>query len=55
MTLLIGVGATAALSIVGTVVIVLIIQKTVGLRVSDEEENEGLDKSVHGESGYTLD
>ena len=55
VTQLIGVGATAALSIVGTVVIVLIIQKTVGLRVSDEEENEGLDKSVHGESGYTLD
>ena len=55
VTQFIAVGATAALSIVGTVVIVLIIQKTVGLRVSDEEENEGLDKSVHGESGYTLD
>ena len=55
VTQLIGVGATAALSIVGTVVIVYIIKATVGLRVSDEEENEGLDKSVHGESGYTLD
>ncbi len=55
VTQLIGVGATAALSIVGTVVIVYIIQATVGLRVSEEEENEGLDKSVHGESGYTLD
>ena len=55
VTQLIGVGATAALSIVGTVVIVYIIKATVGLRVSEEEENEGLDKSVHGESGYTLD
>jgi len=55
VTQLIGVGATAALSIVGTVVIVYVIKATVGLRVSEEEENEGLDKSVHGESGYTLD
>ena len=55
VTQFIAVGATAALSIVGTVVIVYIIKATVGLRVSDEEENEGLDKSVHGESGYTLD
>ena len=54
-TQLIGVGATAALSIVGTVVIVFILRATTGFRVSEEEENEGLDQSVHGESGYTLD
>ncbi len=54
-TQLIGVGATAALSIVGTVVIVYILRATTGFRVSEEEENEGLDQSVHGESGYTLD
>ena len=55
VTQLIGVGVTAALSIVGTVVIVFIIKATVGLRVSDEEENQGLDQSVHGESAYTFD
>ena len=52
---LIGVGATAALSIVGTVVIVYILRATTGFRVSEEEENEGLDQSVHGESAYSLE
>ena len=55
VTQLIGVGVTAALSIVGTVVIVYILKATVGFRVSDEEENQGLDQSVHGESAYTFD
>ncbi len=54
-TQLIAVGATAALSVVGTVFIVFILRATTGLRVSEEEENEGLDKSVHGESAYSLD
>jgi len=54
-TQLIAVGATAALSVVGTVVIVRILRATTGFRVSEEEENEGLDQSVHGESGYSLD
>ena len=54
-TQLIGVGVTAALSVVGTVVIVFILKATTGFRVSEEEENEGLDKSVHGESAYSLD
>ena len=54
-TQLIGVGVTAALSVVGTVVIVFILKATTGFRVSEEDENEGLDKSVHGESAYSLD
>ena len=54
-TQLIGVGVTAALSVVGTVIIVLILKATTGLRVPEEEENEGLDQSVHGESAYSLD
>ena len=54
-TQFIGVGVTAALSVVGTGVIVFILRATTGLRVSEEEENEGLDKSVHGESAYSLD
>ena len=28
---------------------------TVGLRVTTEEETEGLDLSLHGEEGYTLE
>ena len=54
-TQLIAVGATAALSVVGTMMIIFILRATSGFRVSEEEENEGLDKSVHGESAYSLD
>ena len=53
-TQLIAVGATAALSVVGTMIIIFILRATSGFRVSEEEENEGLDKSVHGESAYSL-
>ncbi len=36
-----------------TLAILFVVNKTVGLRVSDEEEREGLDASQHGEAGYT--
>jgi len=39
-------------SIVGTVLILFIVNKTTGLRVSAEDEAEGLDLSQHGEDGY---
>ena len=55
VTQVIAVGATAVLSVVGTVVIVMIIKSTTGLRVSGDDENEGLDQSAHGEAAYTLD
>lgn len=50
----IGVVATVVLSAVGTLVILKIVDLVVGLRVSAEEEVEGLDLSQHGESGYTF-
>jgi Amt family ammonium transporter len=31
-----------------------LIDKTMGLRVSEEEEMQGLDQSLHGETGYYL-
>ena len=40
------------LSIVGTLVILFIVDKVVGLRVSEEDERTGLDLSQHGEEGY---
>jgi Amt family ammonium transporter len=40
------------LAIVGTLVILFLVDKTIGLRVSAEAENEGLDLSQHGEEGY---
>ncbi len=51
----VGLAATAIFAFVATYVIALIIHKTMGLRVSREEEIEGLDISVHGERGYHLE
>ena len=50
-----GILTVALLSFVGTVIIVKIIQATVGLRVPEEEEvGTGLDFGSHGESSYNL-
>ena len=38
-----------------TFVFAKVVEMTVGLRVSTEEEREGLDQSQHGEAGYMLD
>ena len=40
------------LSIVGTLIILFVVDKVVGLRVSEEDERTGLDLSQHGEEGY---
>ena len=45
---------TIAYSFVITWVLLKILDKTMGLRVNDEEELDGLDLSQHGESGYSL-
>jgi Amt family ammonium transporter len=50
----VGVLATGIWSLVGSYVILKILQSTMGLRVSDDEEAQGLDISAHGESGYSL-
>jgi Amt family ammonium transporter len=36
-----------------TLAILFVVNKTVGLRVPEEEEREGLDAAQHGEAGYT--
>ena len=48
----ISVGVTAAVAIVGTVVLLKILDATMGLRVSQEDEIRGLDLSQHNEEGY---
>ena len=40
------------LAIVGTLAILKLVDVTIGLRVSEEEEVQGLDLSQHGEEGY---
>jgi Amt family ammonium transporter len=40
------------LAVVGTLVILKVLDAVMGLRVSRDEETEGLDLSQHGEEGY---
>ena len=47
-----GVAIAWGLSIVGTTVILFLVDKLIGLRVSEEDERTGLDISQHGEEGY---
>jgi Amt family ammonium transporter len=54
LTQVIGVGAAAAFSIVMSLVILKLVDVTVGLRVSEDDEREGLDVALHGESGYEM-
>jgi Amt family ammonium transporter len=48
------VAATAVYSGVVTFAIVFAIDKTIGLRVSEEDERTGLDLTQHGEAGYDV-
>jgi Amt family ammonium transporter len=50
VTQLWGVGTTVVYGFVVSYVILQIIDKTIGLRVSEEQERQGLDISLHGES-----
>jgi Amt family ammonium transporter len=47
-----GIGIAWSISIVGTLVLLFVVDKVLGLRVSPEQEWEGLDLSQHGEEGY---
>jgi len=49
---LVGVVIAWTISIVGTLIILFVVDKLMGLRVSEDEEREGLDLSQHGEEGY---
>jgi Amt family ammonium transporter len=47
-----GILATTALAIVGTLLLLLVLRATIGLRVDPDGEREGLDLNQHGEEGY---
>ena len=49
----VGIGAAILLSFGGTFIIMKIIDKTMGLRVKEIEEDVGLDISEHAERAYT--
>jgi Amt family ammonium transporter len=46
------VGISWGVSIVGTLILLFVVDKTMGLRVSAEDEASGLDLSQHNEEGY---
>jgi ammonium transporter, Amt family len=43
------------LSIVGTLILLFVVDKIIGLRVSPDQEITGLDLTQHGEEGYALE
>jgi len=52
---LVGVAIAWTISIVGTLIILFVVDKLIGLRVSEDDEREGLDISQHGEEGYDFE
>ena len=49
------VGISVAFAAVGTFIIAMIIKRLFGLRVTPQQEGDGLDVAIHGERGYHLD
>jgi len=49
-----GVGIAWGMSIVGTLILLFVVDKVIGLRLSPDQEAAGLDLSQHGEEGYDL-
>ncbi len=49
-----GISVTIVLAAIGTLVICVIVQKTVGFRLNEYDEKAGMDHSLHGEHGYGL-
>ena len=51
---LFGVVVTFAFALIGSWVLLKVVDSLVGLRVDDDEETEGLDLVLHDERGYDL-
>ena len=49
---LVSIAASAGLAIIGTTILLMVLNVTMGLRVSPEQEQKGLDITQHGEEGY---
>ena len=54
VTQVIGVAAAVAYSVTVSFLLLKLVDKTIGLRVTKDQEREGLDAVLHGESGYEL-
>jgi ammonium transporter, Amt family len=51
----IGIAIAWVLGIVGTLAILKICDMTIGLRIDNDQEQQGLDLSMHGEEGYIME
>ncbi len=51
---LVGMGVTIALAVSVTYVLCVVVEKTIGFRIDEQSEIEGLDQALHGEKGYGL-
>lgn len=49
-----GIGLAWGISIAGTLVLLFLVDKVIGLRVTADDEHDGLDVSQHGEEAYDL-
>jgi Amt family ammonium transporter len=49
-----GVGVTIAYTAALTLVLLVFVEKTIGLRLREQDEMRGMDYSEHGERGYGL-
>jgi Amt family ammonium transporter len=49
-----GIAVSWVISIVGTLILLFLVDRVIGLRVTPEHESAGLDLSQHGEEGYDL-
>jgi len=47
-----GIAIAWTISVIGTLVLLFVIDKTMGLRMNADEEYQGMDLSQHGEEGY---
>ncbi|HYL10561.1 MAG TPA: ammonium transporter [Candidatus Acidoferrales bacterium] len=52
---LVGVAIAWGLAVVGTLIILKLVDAVIGLRVPEEHEIQGLDVTQHGEEGYNLE
>ena len=50
----VSVAATMVFAFVMTLIILKVVDKLVGLRITEEEERMGMDTSIHNEAGYTF-
>lgn len=51
---LVGVALAIGVSAVITAIIIVLIDKTIGLKLSDKDQQAGMDHALHGEHGYGL-